>query len=318
MRGRTIPRPEDLPTRGATVVLPAEPRAEPGAANFAAVLRTAITERGLSLERIRQHLAVRGVTISLATLSYWQTGRSQPERRSSLAALTHLEQVLLVAPGTLSRLLRAPAQRADQCEPPTFSSLWPRPAAVEHAVEGVVTAWDDRLTRISQHDIVVVGAERGERSYRSRQVLRAEADGPDRWVVVLHLDEHDHELPRVRGLRNCSLGRTVTRPASGLLVAELLFPDALRRGETIIIEHEMVNKPPLPTATNYERKFRLPVREYALEIRFDGASPPATCERYVRTSTGEERARKVVPRNGSVHTVALDYGPGCLGFRWTW
>ena len=146
-----------------------------------------------------------------------------------------------------------------------FAALWPQPQQVSAAAEAVDTHWDQCLTRISQHDVIRIGPEREELSFRSRQVLRAEVDGPDRWVVVLHLDEHDRPLPRLRALRHCTLGRLVTRPADGLLLAELLFDRPLRSGETIITEHLISNQAPYPLATNYERKFRRPVREYVLE-----------------------------------------------------
>lgn len=45
---------------------------------FARVLRAAIQARGLGLERIRDRLRVQGISVSLATLSYWQSGRSRP------------------------------------------------------------------------------------------------------------------------------------------------------------------------------------------------------------------------------------------------
>ena len=94
----------------------------------------------------------------------------------------------------------------------------------------------------------------------------------------MHLDEHDRPLPEIRPLRHCRLGRTVRRPADGLLVAELLFDRPLRKGETVITEHELVNSAPYPPATNYERKFRLPVREFVLEVCFDPAGcRPTVC-----------------------------------------
>ena len=68
---------------------------------FAEALRHAIDQRGLGLERIRDRLNQRGVSISVATLSYWQSGRSRPERKASLAALPHLEAVLGEPPGSL-------------------------------------------------------------------------------------------------------------------------------------------------------------------------------------------------------------------------
>ena len=58
-----------------------------GEDDFAGVLREAVRERGLSLERLRSELSGHGVRVSVATLSYWQTGRSRPERATSLAAI---------------------------------------------------------------------------------------------------------------------------------------------------------------------------------------------------------------------------------------
>jgi len=286
---------------------------------FAPALRAAIAARGLGLGRIRERLARRGITISPATLSYWQTGRSRPERPASLRALTLLEEILEVPPGSLAALLGPPRPRGRPLATvPGFAAFWPARDPVDDAVREVDTHWDDRLTRLSQHDLVTVGADgddHGERSFRSKQVLRAECDGPDRWVVVLHLDEHGHPPPVIEAVRHCRLGRVVTRPDDGLLVAELLFDRPLARGETVITEHAIVNRPPYPLATNYERKFRRPVREYLLEVCF--ATAPARCVRYERGDGAPERVVPVRPAQ-SVHGLAHGFGPGCYGFRWEW
>ncbi|WP_238152517.1 XRE family transcriptional regulator [Kribbella speibonae] len=292
-----------------------------GEREFAVVLREAIQARGLGLGRIQERLRARGVTVSLATLSYWQSGRSRPERRDSLTAVELLEEVLEVPAGTLSASIGPPRRRGRWLSTVPdrrgLATYWPRPDTVEDAVAGVDIRWDERLTRISQHDRVTIGADRGERSYHSRQVLRAEADGPDRWVVIMHLDEHDRPLPEIRPLRHCRLGRTVRRPADGLLVAELLFDRPLRKGETVITEHELVNVAPYPPATNYERKFRLPVREFVLEICFDPAELPAACEVVSQLDDADELVRAVEVA-AEVHGVELNFGPGRYGLRWTW
>lgn len=290
---------------------------------FPAALRAAIAVRGLGLERLRDRLRGRGVTVSLATLSYWQSGRSRPERRDSLLALRHLEAVLEVPDGALASLLGPPRRRGRWTQGlgglPTIGALWPDPAPVENALGQVDTTWDERLTRLSQHDRVHIGPEGGELAYVSRQVLRAEADGPDRWVLMIHTDDHRHPAPTVRPLRNCSLGRVVESPDSGLTVAELLFHRPLRRGETVITEHEIAHAPPGPADGNYERKFRLPVREYVLEVCFDPARLPEYCEQYTRDERGIEDSKPVTPDAGhAVHGVALNFGPGCYGFRWGW
>ena len=70
---------------------------------FAVALRRAIESRGLGLDQIRQLLASRGSDVSVATLSYWQTGRRSPGRRTSFVTLAHLEDVLGMTPGALAK-----------------------------------------------------------------------------------------------------------------------------------------------------------------------------------------------------------------------
>ncbi|SDO71673.1 XRE family transcriptional regulator [Lentzea jiangxiensis] len=278
---------------------------------FAEALRTAITNRGLGLERLREHLAQNGVSVSMATLSCWQTGRSRPERQKSLQAVVHLEHILRVPPGHLSELLDPPRPRGRWLRgaPAPVSAFWPVPAPVEHALHDLDTQWDDQLLRVSQQDFVTIGADRTERVFRSRQVLSASMNGPDRWVVILHADDRDHPSPLVKALKNCTVGRVVQEPAEGLLVAELLFERPLRKGESVVIEHELVHRAPCPPATNYERKFRLPTREYVLEVTFEGA-PPASV---VQLADGSE-----VAPGRTLLDVALNVPPGVRGFSWSW
>ncbi|GGS26316.1 MULTISPECIES: XRE family transcriptional regulator [Actinokineospora] len=195
---------------------------------------------------------------------------------------------------------------------PTIGASGPDQAAPDDVLSQVDTTWDERLTRLSQHDRVAVGPSL---SAVSRQVLRAEADGPDRWVLIIQSGDPDRAAPQVRPLRNCVLGRVAEDASAGLVVVELLFDRPLARGETVITEHELVNVPVLDGT--YERKFRLPVREFVLEVGFDPEHPPEFCEQYTRDDRGIEDSRPVaLDRGCSVHGVALNFGPGSYGFRW--
>jgi hypothetical protein len=78
---------------------------------FPAALRAAIVARGLSLDRIRHRLARRGLSVSVPTLSLWQSGRRRPERAESLRVLSGLEQVLELPSGSLEILLGPPRPR---------------------------------------------------------------------------------------------------------------------------------------------------------------------------------------------------------------
>jgi hypothetical protein len=62
--------------------------------DFSVTLRAAIVASGLPLDRIRHRLQLRNVTVSVPTLSKWQSGSRRPERPESLRAITELEDVL--------------------------------------------------------------------------------------------------------------------------------------------------------------------------------------------------------------------------------
>ncbi|OQO89593.1 hypothetical protein [Saccharomonospora piscinae] len=78
---------------------------------FADTLRSAIFTSGLSLDRIQVRLQERGVPVSVTALSYWQSGKRQPERQRSLHAVLALEQILDVPTGSLLSLLPPPRPR---------------------------------------------------------------------------------------------------------------------------------------------------------------------------------------------------------------
>ena len=57
----------------------------------------ALRRRGVSLAWLHQRLVERGHPVSPAALSYWRSGRSQPERGTSRDALVEIERLLRVA-----------------------------------------------------------------------------------------------------------------------------------------------------------------------------------------------------------------------------
>ncbi len=59
---------------------------------FAEALRTSIARSGFSLQRLSAKLLERGIKVSPAALSYWQSGSNRPERDQSLRAVGHLER----------------------------------------------------------------------------------------------------------------------------------------------------------------------------------------------------------------------------------
>jgi transcriptional regulator with XRE-family HTH domain len=172
---------------------------------FSDALRAAIAARGLSLDRIQDRLARRGIRLSVATLSYWQSGQRRPERPVSLLALEHLEAVLELPAAGLSSLLGPPrphGRRTHADRLPSLVELWSAWPEARRLLAGVDSDSDASLRRLSQHDRIQVGPDGRPRTISCRQVVTDPAfslfavepafrprtaqrgDGPDR--VRLH------------------------------------------------------------------------------------------------------------------------------------
>ncbi|GAA4437294.1 hypothetical protein GCM10023148_44040 [Actinokineospora soli] len=294
----------------------------PGVTNgdpaFPAALRAAIERRGISLDRLRERLRVMGTPVSTATLSYWQSGRTQPERSVSLAALGNIEHIVGVPPGALATLLDPPKPRGRARTRQTVlgTEFFPDVAPLERLLAGFDLSQDAHLTRLSGHDRIRVDAGRGVDRRISRQVLRAEADDIDRLVVIDQMDL-PCSRPRLRAVRNCALGRVEVDLAAGLVAAELLFSRPLARNETILIEHSLEFPSPAPSS-HYERRCRTPVREYLVEVRFDPRRLPERVVHYWELDGVEKTKPAPLDEDDTAHAVVLDFGPGRSGLRWSW
>src|SRR2546423_12774678 len=99
------------------------------AGRFSHALRTAIRASGLSLSRIQYRLRERGLAVSSATLSYWQSGQRRPTRHDSVQGVRTLEDVLRVPAGTPTGLLEPPGarRRGAPRTPGRVEALWEDP-----------------------------------------------------------------------------------------------------------------------------------------------------------------------------------------------
>ncbi|GGN18649.1 hypothetical protein GCM10011578_048040 [Streptomyces fuscichromogenes] len=290
---------------------------------FPEALRAAIAASGLSLDRIHHRLRRRGTPVATATLSSWQSGRYRPERKQSLAALAALEDVLRLPPAALSGLLGPPRPRGRWLPPPPghpgLAETWSERRDISAALDTIDTRWDDSLTRLSCHNRLEVGPDRRPASLASRRLLRAEADGADRWIALYRLDSPGPP-PRIRLAPPGRLGRVVEIPEDGLVAAELLFDHPLARGETVIVDYTLEHREPRPYSQRLETAIHVPMREHLLEVRFATEALPSAC--YSFRSTALDARPRAHPLRldtaGSVHAVALAAGPCRFGIRWEW
>ncbi|MGH3518032.1 MAG: hypothetical protein ACRDQ7_11575 [Haloechinothrix sp.] len=296
--------------------------------DFASELRAAIKASRLSLDRIQVRLRNRGVAVSITALSYWQSGKRQPERARSISAVRALEQILNRPEGSLVDLLPPPRPRG-----PASRYTGGRTTDTPHFQRDVLLPLLTRLDAAdaldqhvhlqlaSLHDRCDIAADGGQVAVTSRAVFQANADAQHRWLLVYAHDDTATWPPTLRAERNCILGRVEMDQRHGIIAAELLFDRPVDRGESYLIEYSITNDgPPYPRCMNtHWREFRRPVREYLLEVRFDEDRPPTHCWQYARTSPAAASDRRDLRLDHScgVHAIALDFGPGIFGIGWS-
>ena len=284
---------------------------------FDVALQTAIQARGLSLDAVRRRLEEQGIAVSLSTLSYWQRGRTRPERADSLRAVRGLEVVLGLPRHSLLTLLKPAAERSFGPWP-TVEELCPEPG-VRDLLDEIGERGGRQLTGLSLHDQHTIGRRRELCEARSRAVFQAQQRGVDRWVAVYHHPQG--VLPTSRTARGCRFGRVRMDESSGLIAAELLFDRPLARGETYLLEYGFGFDEKGPPVTEEGRGFRAPQHEFLIEVRFHPDALPARCYRTWRPDANtalKDTADLRLSSYHSVHFIEFGVTAGYHGIRWEW
>ncbi|MCX5216025.1 hypothetical protein OG689_43615 [Kitasatospora sp. NBC_00240] len=274
---------------------------------FHTVLRSAIAARGLGLERLRDRLAARGLSVSISTLSNWQRGVSRPRRPDSLHVVAVLEAVLDLPGGTLGRLLDVPVRGGRAARPPGAQGapLWQALRLRALFDEPV----DDGLDVLAvQEDVTVT---RTGSTATVRLVVRARRPEVDRHVV---LTRGSGALPEIRAGRDCRLGRVRTDPEAALVAAELLWAP-LGAGETFALEYHLTAGRPEPCHGWW---FRRAGQRLDLTVRFAPGTGVDQAYRVWQLDGGSPHKDVATLRviDGRVHLADYDVPPGFHGIRW--
>ncbi|PCG84730.1 transcriptional regulator [Streptomyces sp. WZ.A104] len=292
-----------------------------GADTFPGALREALNRRGLSLERVSERLRVRGITISQATLSSWQRGRSQPERARSLRAVDVLEEILELPSGALRSLLgpRRPRGRITPVGAEgTALQILGEDSVVEKALGARFRHFNQETGSLMVHDVVTVGESGTLSGITTTNVLRASRAGADRAVFVHSFDDEAAEPVDIR----VTCGRLVEATyLKGLksLVLEIHFGRELAKLDTTVVSYAIEVSPSETPATHYERWTRTNLHEYLQQVFFHPGALPTDCHRYVREKVGAPpRAKRRIPLNDThnVHVLTSRCKPGVHGVAW--
>ncbi|MEP7160533.1 MAG: hypothetical protein ABI746_05485 [Dermatophilaceae bacterium] len=282
---------------------------------FADALREAIDGRGLSLDRVRAHLMSYGHDVSVATLSYWQTGRSLPVRKASVQALGALEVILRVPRGSLAAKL--PTQGTRRHAPPPVSHREPvlRHGAVHDCADVLGLRWSDGFHRITQHDHLTVDANRNVARQVVTDLIVSDRDGFDRYLVGYSSDEDGVSL-EIDPIEGCYVGRTVHLPE--LIVAELILTQTLRVGEPWRTHHALRSEGAARSSDSWQRVYVTPLREACVQVSFLPDDLPARVELYVGPDVDDAVYQSTRLDNPDLLVHRSDHGPGIIALRWDW
>lgn len=309
----------DSTRRALAVSAPPGPRDDPPPTDFASAFRSATDARGLSLERITYHLRQHGHDLSPATLSYWRTGRSAPQRHASISALGPLEEILGVERGSLLRLVppRTPRPPGLTGEPVEASDVCEQSTSVPAMVADLGLTFDNGLRVISTHDELEIAADRRLVNHRVRSLVRATRDGVDRLPRWMHADDRDG-YPFITAHRNCRIGQVREDPESAAVAVELILERPLDAGDTMLFEHSYGIAGSTAPVEDCMRECVIPMRELYIEARFAPSAVPTWVVEVTRPMGEAERVVPVDLVGGSVQRAAHDFGPGTWGLRWGW
>jgi hypothetical protein len=288
-----------------------------GQGEFPEAFADALAQRGVSLAWLHERLVERGRPVSSAALSYWRSGRSQPERGTSRDALVEIEHLLHVPPGTLTSLLgpsRRPGPRPG--ERGTRELLADHPGVLSALTALGFVGLYDELTEHLRHVVVDVDADGRVVGFQLRAAMRARIDGARRTPNLLTTDDGGAP-PRFVPVAGCRVGRTSLEPDTRVFATELLLERPLAKDEIGLYELRVEFPEPSPDLCYHHFAARR-MAELLVWVRFDAARLPRHVERLTRTEEGEQVEVVGLGGGRTAHALARGFGPGMLGLRWTW
>jgi hypothetical protein len=288
-------------------------------ASFADALRQAIERRGVSLEHLRGRLNDLGTPLSVATLSYWRSGRSQPEHQTSLDALASLEEILNLPVGHLRSRLRPSRRPGPRGGRMSLADVMGGDAVRETLVMlGFDPDASEALVETSMQVTVEIDDEGRARSSVSRCVRKATRDDAHATPLILRTDGPGAQIPDFVARKGCAIGKTHMDVGAGVYGVELLLERPLHAGETAITEVEIQLPDDADPDPFFELYLTRRLSEAMLWIHFEEGHVPTHCQAYLDDPRHRDQQVRATMGTTSAHHVARNVGPGTLGIRWDW
>ncbi|MGL5406869.1 MAG: hypothetical protein ACRDAX_08865 [Propionibacteriaceae bacterium] len=279
---------------------------------FAETLQNAIANQPLTLERISLRLGQVGLPISVATLSYWQTGRSIPTRARSRSALAELGHILGLEPGTLEATLK---YHGIVCP----NEIIPAYDDAEYLLKILDLDLKQNWTKVSMSDHLFLDEDGYEITTHTRVLLRAENDSNASYPIILQQPGSPGTCGRITKTHGMTLSGIKFLPERNLTVASGVLNRKVTRGALTAVEYIVSWDKTSVRSQSIERCLIAPAHGLLLEATFAGKMP-TTAYWFYRESidSTDVETGDVIFLNQTLQTAILDARIGIWGIRWKW
>lgn len=287
--------------------------ARPATNGFAAALREAIASRDVTLVWLRDRLAETGNPVSLSTLSYWRSGRRNPEGAASRAAIAEIERLLDLPAGQLGSQV-GPHRRVGPVAPPVAPfEARPVNTAVEETSKALKAPFGV-FRELATHIVADLDADGILRRRWIRMVVQVTSGTVSEypWVEIVEGDDGPPVFTSAAGAR---VNRTHAHPSGAAygVVLELDRPVPAPRTAAL----EWVTDYPDDVAPTRECIHGRSRDGGAMLVwmRFHPDRLPTWVEEFC--DDGETPNVRVPFTDGTTaHTFRRSFGPGVFGLRW--
>lgn len=285
---------------------------------FAEVFSSAVKQRGLALDRLCQRLAAEGVPVSIATLSYWQTGRSVPTRARSLGTVEVMERILEVPTGTLTAHTNHYLRHTE----PTWQDQLPSDTGRQLLAEMGYDRPSVGIHPLFTHDQMCVGEQGQEASQRCTSLTKMERSLRG-WPTMFLIEGGNDTLITIDQTENCHLGEHVAIPEMGLFVGELLFDQPQERGSIVRTSYTVHWEGNTAMSNGFTRPVPKGLHAATLEVAFHPDAIPSRIQAVWRTGLDVPDDQATVLGEPVLHDGRATFSsdalrPGVVGLTWHW
>lgn len=285
---------------------------DPSTGAFPEALRAAIAARNVTLVWLRNRLADRGSPVSLTTLSYWRSGRRNPEGAGSLAAVEAIEELLGTPAGQLSGHLRS-TRRTGPLPPPRMPIG--DDALRQDMTDSLAAVGAPPLTTLrdlSTHVVADIDQHGCLRRRQIRMLVQATSGTLARlaWVEVSR--SPTTSAPRLTEMTGARLGPTHDHPNQMIRAYALELEREVAAPDTALVEWSTDFDEDYPAEPELGHFVARPAREVMIWVRFHPDRLPRWCEEQV----DGEAARPLKMYARTIHATRNQFGPGVLNVRW--